>query len=146
MVKVEVDVDQVLTVAVHLELEPGDKVLVMNGLVIGMVEARKTGTIVVPVVPPPPAAPPPPEPPSQEWRRRAVSRNDVQVEAQIRNLLRDKELTAAQIAIRLKAQHGGERLIIRDLMVTMRNRKVIEAVNQGRFPTYRLTPGTLAEE
>jgi hypothetical protein len=146
MVKVEVDVDQVLTVAVHLELEPGDKVLVMNGLVIGMVEARKTGTIVVPVVPPPPAAPPPPEPPSQEWRRRAVSRNDVQVEAQIRNLLRDKELTAAQIAIRLKAQHGGERLIIRDLMVTMRNRKVIEAVNQGRFPAYRLTPGTLVEE
>jgi hypothetical protein len=40
MPKIEIDVDHILTSAVALEIEPGDHLLVMNGVVIGMVEKR----------------------------------------------------------------------------------------------------------
>lgn len=38
MPKIEIDVDQILTCAMPIEAEAGDKLFVMNGMVIGLVE------------------------------------------------------------------------------------------------------------
>lgn len=136
MVKVEIEVDQVLTSAVALECEPGDKVLVMNGVIIGMVEGRHPRRPVE-VKAPAPAAP-------KRDPERLVSRGDRAVEQRVVALLKDAPLTAGKIAQRLRAENGGRRLMIRELLIGMRGRGVIEAVNRDRFPPYRLVPEHIA--
>ena len=41
MPKIELEVDQVLTTAVALDIEPGDKLIVVNGVIVGMIERRR---------------------------------------------------------------------------------------------------------
>jgi hypothetical protein len=120
-VKIEIEVDQVLTAAVALELDPGDKVLVMNGVIIGMVE--KQNVKVAPVL---------------HQKAKVISRFDDKATQRIIELLRNNELTAHEIGVYLKRDNNGIRLAVGKIISHLRERKIIEAADDGRFPIYRL--------
>jgi hypothetical protein len=120
-VKIEIEVDQVLTAAVALELDPGDKVLVMNGIIIGMVE--KQNVKVAPVL---------------HQKAKVISRFDDKATQRIIELLRNNELTAHEIGVYLKRDNNGIRLAVGKIISHLRERKIIEAADDGRFPIYRL--------
>jgi hypothetical protein len=67
MPKIEIDVDQILTSAVHMEVEPGDRLVVMGGVVVGVIGKASVRAVVAdqrpPAALPPPDAPPPDAPP-----------------------------------------------------------------------------------
>lgn len=120
-VKIEIEVDQVLTAAVALELDPGDKVLVMNGVIIGMVE--KQNVKVAPVL---------------HQKAKVISKFDDKATQRIIELLRNNELTAHEIGVYLKRDNNGIRLAVGKIISHLRERKIIEAADDGRFPIYRL--------
>jgi hypothetical protein len=120
-VKIEIEVDQVLTAAVALELEPGDKVLVMNGVIIGMVE--KQNVKGAPVL---------------HQKAKVISKFDDKATQRIIELLRNNELTAHEIGVYLKRDNNGIRLAVGKIISHLRERKIIEAADDGRFPIYRL--------
>jgi hypothetical protein len=135
MVKVEIDVDQVLTSAVALEVEPGDRLLVMNGVVIGMIEKRgpRHDAEVQP-------APPPPKPNGtyQTTERGRLSAFDTGATNRIIELLRQRPMTAQALATQLRIESGNPALNVRDLMVSLRHRQMIEAIDTDkRRPRYR---------
>jgi hypothetical protein len=122
-VKIEIEVDQVLTAAVALELDPGDKVLVMNGVIIGMVEKHNVK-----------GAPPP----VLHRKAKVISKFDDKATQRIIELLRNNELTAHEIGVYLKRDNNGIRLAVGKIISHLRERKIIEAADDGRFPIYRL--------
>jgi hypothetical protein len=83
MAKVEVDVDQVIVSAVSIDLDPGDKVLVMNGVIVGIMEKKRK------LDREPPELRPAPKP------DRIVVTNNAIIRNEIMQLLEGRELTAS---------------------------------------------------
>lgn len=128
-IKVELDVDAILTCAVPIEAEVGDSLVVMNGVVVGMIEQRRrvVAEKVVPVVKPPPA---PRFGPSIE--KQALTIIDTMHAKGV-------QLTAHEIAYHMPRQNGQtERPRIAEAMTLLRRQGTILPVTKGRFPAYRL--------
>jgi hypothetical protein len=127
MAKVEVDVDQVITSAVSIDLDPGDKVLVMNGVIVGIMEKKRK------LDREPPELRPAPKP------DRIVVTNNAIIRNEIMQLLEGRELNAHQIGKELERSYDGQRISIGPLLKLMRDQKFIVAVNpEKRKPLYRL--------
>lgn len=123
MVKVEIEVDHVLTVGVHLEdLEPGDRLLVMNGLVVASI-----GKAQVRVAKTPEPTPPAPSKPNRTW---------IDYEPRLLAMLRGKPMTTTQMAGQLNISQddrGGFRWFVGRL----KDRGLIEPTSDDRRPAYR---------
>jgi hypothetical protein len=127
MAKVEIDVDQVIVSAVSLDLDPGDKVLVMNGVIVGIMEKKRKLQIEPPELRPAPKL------------DKIVVTNNAIIRNEIMQLLEDRELTAYQIGKELESSYDGQRISIGPLLKLMRDQKFIVAVNpEKRKPLYRL--------
>lgn len=129
MPKIEIDVDQVLTAAVALEIEPGDRVFVMNGLVVGLVEKPKLRPEVA-VMPEPPT----PMPVARKPRTsRAVD------PMAVTSVLRDGAMNARAIGNRLELDKRG-REHLKTCLRKLRDQHVVVAVDATRFPRLQLNP------
>jgi hypothetical protein len=124
MPKIEVEVDQILTSAVAIDgIEPGDRLMVMNGVIIGLVERR---AVRPPAPSPSPVIATPPDEPDK----------DRSIDARIVALLRTQgALTAREIGRQL-ANNGGSYAKVRDTMVRLRNKGRIRPTSDRRFPEY----------
>lgn len=128
MPKIEIDVDQVLTCAVFLEeLRPGDRLLVMNGVVIGMIEphgraaaAPLVAAVTVASAPAPVATPAP-----------------VALREQVKALIAHHgPISGRQISKRVA--NGAQGARVAQALKRLRDAGEIAAVTQERFPAYRL--------
>lgn len=120
MPKIEIEVDQILTSAVAIEeIEPGDRLMVMNGVVIGVVDRTAVRAPPRSVATPPVATPP-------------AASLDERIVALIQ--AHQGSLTAREIG-RLLANGGGP-LRVRDTLVRMRNRGLIHPTSKRRYPSY----------
>lgn len=124
MPKIEVEVDQILTSAVAIDgIEPGDRLMVMNGVIIGLVERR--------AVRPPPSPSPSPSPVIAT----PPDKPDRSIDARIVALLRTQgALTAREIGRQLAT--NGSYANVRDTMVRLRNKGLIRPTSDRRFPEY----------
>ena len=121
MVKIEIDVDQILTSAVSLEIEPGDRLLVMNGVIIGAVERR----LVKPV---PTVAEP------RENKSRRPKAAVAVLRERIIGLLRTKGPKTARSINALLDNDPG----IKAQLKFLRNEGIVKPTSEKRFPTYDL--------
>lgn len=128
MPKIEIDVDQILTCAVAIEAEVGDRVLVMNGVIIGMVERRKP--LVVPPPPPPRTQIDPADMTTPETRRLL----DEQILAVLR---REGPATTRRIGDSLGLPLG-QRGLVKKRIAELRQTHTIVADNASLRPAYRL--------
>lgn len=140
MPKIEIDVDHILTSAVALEIEPGDHLLVMNGVVIGMVEKRaRKPTLTI-------EAKPDDEAPQKRAPRMPPPENLTTTD--IMDTLRRFEIpmTTKQIIDTLAAQRKetfpeSHRRHIANLIRHLHDqRKIGKTEEDLRFPKYRLLP------
>jgi hypothetical protein len=139
MPKIEIDVDHILTSAVALEIEPGDHLLVMNGVVIGMVEkrGRRLAATTNGTTPPEPEAP----------KRR--NRPTFFPPATIMDVLRKHDgapMSSSQIIDAMSKDRTEpfperDRKQIAKIARQLRAERKIGVVDEAeRFPRYRLLP------
>lgn len=129
MPRIEIDVDQILTSAVSLEIDPGDKVLVMNGVIIGVV--GKSAIRQPPSKTKPAFAPPEPDP---EIHLRSTPENAVLQRKTLEVIRLKGPLTGRQIAANLGDDIKGGK--VGSALKVLRERGAIRATNDERFPPY----------
>lgn len=112
MPKVEIDIDQVLMCAVALSASPGDRLLILGGVVVGILPPPDIPEIEVIL---------PEDDPAK--RRQAI----------LAVIRREGPVTADQIAARVGFNVGRD-------MAMLRRAEAVEVTGKGRFPTYRVRP------
>lgn len=135
MPKIEIEVDQVLTAAVALEIEPGDRVFVMNGLVVGLVE-RPRLRMPEPMVMSEPAPVGPPAPSPAIRKSFAASKVD---NLMVTTVLRDGAATSRAIADQLRLDKAG-RYRLKSCLHKLLEQDVIVKADNTRFPAFQLNP------
>ena len=142
MPKIEIDVDQILQCVVSLEIEPGDRLLVMGGVVIGCVE--RTARHVAPKppngTPTTPALPPKPKAVPQQMKdgvNEAIKRDITR--RKILDLIGHSEfpLTAHDIRRRFHKEEIGPVNWLASQMAYLRNAKhILPTDPKARYPAY----------
>jgi hypothetical protein len=133
MPRIEIDVDQILTSAVSIEVDPGDQVLVMNGVIIGVV--GKQAVKRAPVVTRPALAPPEPVTEHVPFNPNRSTPENAILQRRTLEVIRLKgPLTGRQVAANLGDEAKGAR--VGTALKVLRERGAIRATNDERFPPY----------
>lgn len=128
MPKIEIDVDQVLTCAVHLEADPGDRLVVMGGVVVGVIGKQSVGAVVLAERRPALA---PPEPPPLLSSRAMPATADMARKA-LEVIRTEGPISGHGIGARLGDTKGR----LSQALKTLRARGAIRATSEGRYPQY----------
>lgn len=133
MPRIEIDVDQILTSAVSLEIDPGDKVLVMSGVIIGVV--GKQAIRQAPVETAPALAPAEREEPAS--RGRVTLPENLVLQKKTLELIRAKgPLTGRQLSSSLGGKHQTGMGRMAGVLKRLTAEGQIRRVNGDRYPAY----------
>ena len=127
MPRIEIEVDQILTSAVGIDIDAGDKVLVMNGVIIGVV--GKQAIKPAPVATKPALPPPEPEPEILPLRDTVILQRKI-----LESIRLNGPLTGRQVAATIDGNMGGGK--VGNALKSLRDRGVIRATSASRFPAY----------